>query len=237
MPLKKKAKQKKELKGKSKEIEVIDSSDYRRRNPEKNTLGQAELERLVSSEQKSDLIVEKVLYGLPESYSVLLLANPESYSAVKSAILRKLSGEKGIYIAANSPFSSLQEEISKYSLKCDDIFFIDLVSKMTNAKTPAEKNVYYLESANNLTELMVLIEKTLSPSGSSHFIVFDSISTLLVYNDPKAVEKLIHVLVGQANSYSAKLILLMVNSREQEGTIETIGQFCTKVAKIDRAEI
>lgn len=235
MPSKKKGKQKQ--KGKCKEIEVIDSSEYKRRNPEKNILGQAELERLVSEEQKADLLVEKVLCGLPESYSILLLTNPESYSAVKSAVLRKLSGEKGIYVAANSPFNSLLEEISKYSLKCDDIFFIDLVSKMTNAKIPHEKNVYYLESANELTELMILIEKKISPSGSGPIIVFDSISTLLVYNDPKAVEKLVHVLVGQANSVSSRLILLMVNSREHEGTIETIGQFCTKVAKINKIEI
>lgn len=107
---------------------------------------------------------------------------------------------------------------------------------MTSAKMPEEKNVQYLESATDLTELMMFIDKRLTPSGSP-IIVFDSLSTLLVYNEPRSVEKLVHMLVGKADSFSSRLVLLMVKSREHEGTIETIGQFCSKVAQIDKLEI
>ncbi len=152
-------------------------------------------------------------------------------------IIRRFAKDKGIYVTLNSTYSALIKELDVHMIKTEETSFIDMISVMTNSKATVRKGVSYLESANNLTELVLLIDKKLSRFMGGSFLIVDSVSTLLIYNEPKEVEKLIHVLVGKANSFNSRLVLLMVDSKEHEGIIETIGQFCTRVIKIGKIKI
>jgi len=241
LPKKKTVKKAKTSKKKKKKvdtaIEIIDLGEYKKTNPEKNFLSQAELELLVSKEQKTDLIIERELSDLDDSYSLLVLASPQSYAEIRLGIIRRFAKQKGIYVTLNSTYSALIKEFNLHRIKIEETSFIDMISSMTNIGEVAKKGVAYLESATDLTELVLLIDKNLSKFVVGSFLIVDSVSTLLVYNEPKEVEKLVHVLVGKANSFNSRLVLLMVDSKEHEGIIETIGQFCTRVVKIDKIKI
>jgi hypothetical protein len=213
------------------DIEVIESDDYKKKNPEKNYISEGGLERLVSMERKADLVLQKELEGLGETYQILLLADSKIYSEVRQAAIRRLSGTEGIYVTLNSPYVAFRKV---KGIDYRKVHFIDLISKMTDSKMPATKSVSYLESATDLTELVLLLEKKLKGFSKGAFIIVDSVSTMLVYNNAREVEKLIHVLVRRAEASGARLVLLMVKSKEHEGIIETVGQFCTKIVSIEK---
>jgi hypothetical protein len=217
-------------------IKIIESDDYKKTNPEKNRLTEKQLLRLLSQENKTDLEIERQFENLKQSYVVLLLIDPAKYSQTRRGLLRRfVQKEKlsGLYITVNQPVEKLLKEIEFDEIDISQVHFIDMISKTSGANTPRIKKVDYLESASDLTELMLLVDKIMPslPSGKS-FFVLDSISTLLVYNEVESVEKLAHALIGKLNSYNCKSILVMVKSQDKGGALQTISQFCDKVAEI-----
>lgn len=68
-------------------------------------------------------------------------------------------------------------------------------------------------------------EQPAMDSGKNFFIIVDSLSTLLVYNDEKLVEKFAHRLSGKARLLNAKAVFLINPGKK---LIQTISSFCDK---------
>jgi archaellum biogenesis ATPase FlaH len=64
------------------------------------------------------------------------------------------------------------------------------------------------------------------------FLILDSVSTMLVYNSPEEIERLIHALIIKCRKWRMKTILLAIENAKQDKIVETISQFCDSVAKI-----
>lgn len=214
-------------------IKILNLKDHFKGKPEKNIISEEQFEKLVSTGRKSDLAVERALSDLTEGYSLLVLLSPETYSEARSAFFRKFSTEKGIYITLNSPYSSLCKELESKSIDHNNVYFIDMSSSGSQGAATEEGKASFLESPSSLTELSMLLDGKISYLGGSLFIILDSVSTLLVYNEPREVERFIHSLAGKANASKTKLILFMMKSNDKSGIVDTISQFCTKVAAID----
>ena len=91
----------------------------------------------------------------------------------------------------------------------------------------------YLSSPLDLTECVIAVEKRLALAGDSKAVVMvDSVSTLLIYNAPLAVEKFIHALLGKVNAYNGSAIVFSSGTGEKDSVTGTIGQFFDKIIRI-----
>lgn len=219
------------------DIKIVESDDYKKTSPEKNKLTEKQLMDLLSDERKIDLKIEKEFLGLKESYIVLMIVKPKNYSEAILGLFRRFVGKEkiaGVYITVNKSFEKLSSELNFHNIDINNVKFIDMTTMMVGSTPIRAKNVSYLESATDLTELMLLLDKKLGSLRKDNcFLILDSVSTLLVYNEPAAIEKLIHALIGKINKFRARGVIIMVQSKEHEGAIQTISQFCDKVAMID----
>ncbi len=217
-------------------IKIIDSRDYLKASPEKNKLTESQLIDLLSGERKMDLKIEKELEGLKQSYIVLMTVDSQSYSDIIPGLFKRFVNKQkipGVYIAVNKSYERLVGEPKLCKINFENVRIIDMTTKMTGSRMIRDRNVDYLESATDLMELALLLEKRLGKiKERQKFIILDSVSTLLVYNETPQVEKLIHTLIEKVNKFKAKGILVMVKSKEHTGVIQTISQFCDRVAEI-----
>lgn len=195
-----------------------------------------QIRRLLSPEAKMDLKIERGFADLKGSYCVLAVTSPESYSDARNGLFRRfVQNEKmpGLYVSINKTYEKLKEELDRNGIESRDMQFIDAVTRMAGSVVISERNVLYLESPAGLSALMIAIEKKIkSIPQNKKFLVLDSVSTLLVYNEAGSVEKFVHALVGKINQHRARGILLLVRSRKCSGTIQTISQFCDRVIEI-----
>jgi KaiC/GvpD/RAD55 family RecA-like ATPase len=217
-------------------IKIIDSGDYLKTAPEKKKLTEKQLMDLLSDERKIDLKIEKELEGLKQSYIVLIIVDPKSYNNTILGLFRRFVNKQkipGIYIAVNKSYERLIEELKLCKINVENVRIIDMITKMTGLTLLGAQNVDYLESATDLMELILLLDKRVGKiKERQKFIILDSVSTLLVYNKVPEVEKLIHALIEKVNKFKAEGILVMVKSKEHMGVIQTISQFCDRVAEI-----
>ncbi len=196
-----------------------------------------ELQELISPRRGIDLKILRYLEELPkEQFTALLLVEPTNYSKINYELLRILINQtqgKGLYITLNRSYEFLEETLRKEKIDTEKIFFIDAISKGTGKVTHFKENVQFVESPRNLTELSVALQDSYEKlQEKPKFLVFDSISTLLIYNDISSVERFIHLVIGKLREWKIKGVLLMVKSEEHKGVVNSLSQFCDRILEI-----
>lgn len=221
---------KEKVKRKGKKIEM-------KTNLKKELKPEEELQELISPRRGIDLKLLKYLEELPkEQFTALLLVEPTNYSKINYELTRLLINHtqgKGLYITLNRSYDFLMETLRKERINVEEIFFVDAISKGTGKKTTTHENVEYIESPRDLTALSVAIDETYQKLGEKpKFLIFDSISTLLIYNDIASVERFIHLVIGKLREWKIKGVLLMVKSDEHKGVVNSLSQFCDRILEI-----
>ena len=164
---------------------------------------------------------------------VLAVVSPEKFAqttfeAVKSLVKR---GYSGIYITANKASNILQEELRKNKLKTDKIYYIDAISSLIG-KPKKAKNTVCAESPQSLTEISIAVTNILPVLKGKKFIILDSISTLLMYNDVLTVARFVHFLVGRMREWKMIGIIFAVKKQMPEQMKAQISQFVDRIIDI-----
>jgi len=129
----------------------------------------------------------------------------------------------------------VKAELEKGGINTEGVKFVDLVTRTSDSAHALieEGKVTYVDSATDLTEIIIAIDKQMdSIKENKKFFILDSLSTLLVYNSPTSVEKFTHSLISKIGQHTSRGALIFVYSRDHEGVIQTISQFCDKVIRV-----
>jgi len=178
-------------------------------------------------------IINDELKDLPEEYSLLVIVNSKKYERVVLAFMDLFLNERkyfGTYITTNKPFRKILSEFLQRGIKADNLFFIDCVTKEALSK---EINGIKVFSSQDVTEINVLLDKAIKQKQKGgEFIFLDSISTLLVYNDEKTVEKFIHALLERIYRWKTRGIFITVETEANKLVLENLSLFFDKVIRL-----
>ena len=196
-----------------------------------------ELSELINPRRGIDLKILRYLEELPkEQFTALLLVEPTNYSKINYELIRLLINHtkgKGLYVTLNRSYDFMAETLRKERIDIEKIFFVDAISKGTGKEIKSRENVCYIESPRDLTELSIAIDESYKKFAEKpKFLVFDSISTLLIYNDVSSVERFTHMVIGKLREWKIKGVLLMVKSEEHKGVVNSLSQFCDRILEI-----
>ena len=173
--------------------------------------------------------IEQEFKDLSENFIVTIVIDQHIFSQAHPAILEYLMKKlklQGLYISLNKPYETIREELTNINLDADSIYCIDFVSKKTGKFSDSEK-CFCLEDPSALTELSLMIN-TLSDEKKINFIVLDSLSTLLLYNDEKTVEKFAHEFLNKARKSKISVIITSTKEKSEEDALAIVTQFCDK---------
>ncbi len=155
----------------------------------------------------------------------LLLVNIKDYNKVGPSVAEIFTQKKipGVYVTINKPYSDL---IKTFPSALGNIHFVDVITAMTGRAAQDTPHVTYLDSPLGLVEVNVAISEQLEKIVSNQkFLFLDSVSTLLVYNSPQAVEKFCHAVIARNRTSSVIGLFLMIETEDHRAVIETLGQF------------
>jgi|SRR3989344_4879554 len=181
--------------------------------------------------KSSDLkeYIRKELDGSKEKKIGVVLIKPEDYREATIIISEYFLSRlklKGIYVTLNMPYYSILENLKKNDINSSKLYFIDCVSKQASGFKNI-KNCCFVENPESLTELSLAITEAIN-TGNFNFLVFDSISTMLMYNDLKIVERFVHYAINKLRSYDMDGALLFINDEKSKELANVIMQFCDK---------
>ncbi len=187
------------------------------------------LSEFLLPEHEIDLEIQKNLSVLGEKFILLVVeSSPQSGQLTLQLIKYFFEESKnGVCVSINKPVEDLLKGLETKSIDREKLVFVDCVSKMAGMKEISKKNFIYVDSPKQLLELSEAIDAaTAMMAGKNFFVLIDSLSTLFVYNEERAVEKFVHTTATKMRTLSVKGIFLV--TQEKKHVIQTLSQFADK---------
>ena len=167
---------------------------------------------------------------LSKNQTVLLLMPSTEYNHIILENIKKLSSANIAYVTLNKTSDSLKELFKKNKIKTENIVFIDAISKTIKNVPNQGEGIYYVSSPGALTEISLVIDKFLKHNFD--YLVFDSLTNLLVYTEKAPVAKFVASLVNKVKQSKTKAVFYALSVKEQEALIKESGMFVDKVVEI-----
>jgi hypothetical protein len=155
----------------------------------------------------------------------ILVIQPESYVQISSEIpveMVKEWGLEGVFVSANKPYSTIEESFRNFGI-LDKIIFVDCASSLAG-DYPSGERIVLINNPADLTQLAISLTKSLERLGAKRFLVFDSLTTLLIYSKVGPLAQFAHSLGLMMKTRKVTCFFLAV---DQEATKEMLGFLCT----------
>ncbi len=160
---------------------------------------------------------------------VLATTDIKHYNNITMSIAKYLTmelGYPGVYISTNLPYATISKEMTEHGINTNLIIFIDAISNISGMEEVRSKYCFYLDSPQNLTDLSIAITEAISAIPTKEkFVIFDSLSTLLIYNSPATVAEFVHFLVSKLRRWSATGVIIAMEKKKSEKLLGHVFKF------------
>ncbi|MBI4448222.1 hypothetical protein HY643_04525 [Candidatus Woesearchaeota archaeon] len=171
---------------------------------------------------------EKELKNFSE-YILLASVGAKNYYKTNLGIIKHLVEEEntpGVYITLNKPFEIIKRDLQKEKVSTEMVIFIDGVTE-TEGKTKKTKECLFIGNPENLSDISIAMDQAVRAlPGKQKFVFFDSLSTLLVYNNINTVIKFIHFLATKMREWKVKGIIITLQKESDKELIDQLTQIC-----------
>ena len=171
---------------------------------------------------------------LEDLESTLLLTSGENFrdAAFLSAKVLTENDKNLIYFTANSPLKELMDELEYEGVDVSRLYFLDVISKKLNIDFKDQKKVYYGKTPAEINNLLMNVTDVLEKwSDEADFLILDSFTGLLIYNDIKDAGRLLQRTDEKIKDKSVKGIYIALKEQLDEETIDKLMKICDR--KID----
>jgi len=167
---------------------------------------------------------------LGSNQTILLIMSSLNYNSDIVNIVKELSDKNLVYVTLNKTKDSLIELFKKNKINTENIVFIDAISKTIKTVPDQSEGVYFVSSPGAMTELSLVISKFIKHDFD--YLIFDSLTNLLVYESKAPVSKFVSTLVNKIKQSKTKAVFYALSVKEQEALIKESGMFVDKVLEL-----
>jgi len=172
------------------------------------------------------------LSGIKKGEIVLFVIPADKYLASSMEILKYYCNEKKaacIYVTVNKPYTNLMKILETKKINTQKMFVIDAITPVS-AKSQEYDNAVLIGSPKGLTDISISATSAVkSIPGSDKFLFFDSLSTLLIYNDVGSVTKFIHFLVNKMKEWNISGAILTLEKETDPKMLSQLEHFVDRV--------
>lgn len=178
--------------------------------------------------------LEQELRNLPSDSIIFLETSSEKFIEVNLAAIKLLANknDSGIIVSANRPYKNLIDFYKRNNIDVTKMFILDCISKNQNDFYNGG-NVVFLDNVSALTDISLhLDEKIKAMNGSKKFLFIDSITTMLIHNEPHIFARFVHSVLTKMRLYGTGGLIISLEDRTNREVKAEIAQLCDKVIKI-----
>lgn len=165
-----------------------------------------------------------------KQYVALATIDAKNYQKTNLEIIRHLIENEnipGVYVTLNKPFETMDGIFKKEKIDARMVIFIDAVTKTAGGEIKKTDKCLFIGSPDNLSDISIAMDQAVRALPSKgRFVFFDSLSTLLMYNDVTTVARFIHFLAGKMRIWKVKGIIVSLRKEKDQELIDELMQFC-----------
>ena len=181
---------------------------------------------------------EKKLKNLKE-YVALATVDANKYQKTNLGMIKHLTDKNvpGVYITLNKPYETMQKVFKNEKIDTEIIIFIDAVTQTAGGNIEKTDKCLFIGSPDNLSDMSVAMDQAVRALPSKEkFVFFDSLSTLLIYNNVETVSRFVHFLAGKMRVWKVKGIIVSLRKNQDKELIDALMQFCDVVLDFEKGK-
>jgi hypothetical protein len=171
--------------------------------------------------------------ALSESQTILMVIPSQAYSETVSKNLSQLSGKTLCYFTLNKTFQSIRDKLEGGGNGFEDTVFVDGVTRLIEDGPNQTEGCYFVSSPAALDELDEMVKKFVRHG--FEFIVFDSVTSLLIYNPRDKVAKFLMNAVNEIKAGNTKAVFYVLGIKEHESLLQECSMFFDRVIDLGKA--
>ncbi|VVB55368.1 Uncharacterised protein [uncultured archaeon] len=168
----------------------------------------------------------------PTSILVVSADSGDHLDVISSAVetFVKKNGYGCLYVSISRPYEQLTLTLESKGIPTKEIQFIDCISTMAGKKPETRPaNAIFIDNPGNLEEVSLYMDKTLAKiKNEKKVVILDSITSFLIYNNPRSVEEFTHQLISKIRLASVAGIILNLHSKDSDELVRTLIPMCDK---------
>jgi len=178
--------------------------------------------------------IKKELSNLPKGFTVILETRSEKALEANLAVMKLLINKNYtvIILSAIRPYSNLMNLYKNNKINTKKILVIDCVSKSKSSSSKERDNVLYVGSASDLMRISISISEAIRLTKDKKFIFIDSISSLIIHNNPIILGRFMHSIITLIREKEINGILFSLKTGINKEIRTDIIMLCDKVIKI-----
>ncbi|QQG38706.1 MAG: hypothetical protein HYS32_03835 [Candidatus Woesearchaeota archaeon] len=171
-----------------------------------------------------------------EEYIALVTVDSEYYQDTNLNLVKHLVEEQnipGVYVTLNKPYKTVEKLFTKNGIDLRLIIFIDAVTRTAGSKVEKTDKCLFIGSPEKMSDISIAMDQAVkSLPGKDKFVFFDSLSTLLLYNNPITVARFIHFLTNKIRMWGVKGVVISLQKEKDKDLIDELSQFCDFVLDV-----
>jgi hypothetical protein len=178
-------------------------------------------------------MVFDVKKSVPKGQISVLVVPNEQYISVMGKLTKAVASEYDslCYISLNKMIGVLNRSLEANEVDVKKFTFVDAVSKSANPSIEEDEKHYYVTSASALTELGIMITKAID-SKKCKMLIFDNLSTLIIYNRAEVVSKFIHSITNKLQSRGMDGVFTALEGDTEKSLIQEMGMLVDNVVHV-----
>ncbi|MFH1316536.1 MAG: hypothetical protein ABII01_03395 [Candidatus Woesearchaeota archaeon] len=168
-----------------------------------------------------------------KQFVMIATVEAKKYEKTNLSIIKHFIDEDaipGVYVTLNKPYDTLVQIFKKEDIDPEMIIFIDAVSKTAGGQLKKTDKCLFIGAPDNLSDISIAMDQAVRAlPGKDRFVFFDSLSTLLLYNDIAVVARFIHFLSTKMRVWKVKGIIISLKKEKDKELIDELIQFCDVV--------
>jgi hypothetical protein len=158
-----------------------------------------------------------IVQEIAKNKFLLILLEEKEYAKKLQDIMKSAEKTKTkiCYVCLSKPYADVVEDIKGQGLNVNDFFFVDVLSSHYREQKPCD-NCIFVSSPTNLAAVSDAIRKAVQEKKCS-VILFDTISTLLVYQETSSIVKFTHCILTDEKQEQAKKLFIVLKDRTMQG--------------------
>ena len=149
-------------------------------------------------------------------------------------------GRKVCYVCLNKPYKDVMEDLTEQEVDVKNFFFIDVLSSYYKKQHPVD-NCVFISAPTDTVSILDALMKAIKEK-KCEIIVFDTISTLLIYRQPHLILKFVHkILEKKMKSGSNKVLITLKGGRlmnyERDELIKDVIMFADNSITVEKKHL
>ncbi|KYK27365.1 hypothetical protein AYK26_03845 [Euryarchaeota archaeon SM23-78] len=177
------------------------------------------------------------LLGISENKFVLILLKSKNYLEELHKMIKEVKKHhtKICYVCLSKPYSEVIDNLKNERINYEHFIFIDVISSLHYKLKPV-KNCIFVTGPENLIELKKAIKRAVTKN-ECEAVIFDTISTLLIYQQTHSIIRFTHELIIDKDQSTINKVYVVLKEKgiyrnESAKLIKDLNLFADKTIEM-----